>query len=683
YVKETNLSASPLTVTSGTGTITFGAGVGTNSPLLSLNATGNVIELPQSPTLNTTNGTNVNGQVEVSNGSGGYVATQLLTIAATSQTGTYGSTPPTNLPITYTIQNSTATPTPPTNVSAATETWSVTPTSTSSIGIYEETVSGATWTGTGASAANPYTFIYVNGGLTINPATLYYTATPASSAYGANIASLTGSIAVTGLKNGDTLSGVATGTALFTTTATSASNVGPYSIVGSGVSLTDANYVLAQAPGNSTAYTITPADLYYAASTAASTYGSAIAPVSGTVMGLTNGDTLSSVATGTALFTTTATSTSNAGSYAITGDGLTLTSSNYQLAQSPGNSTAYTITPADLYYTANTASSTYGASIAPLSGSLTGFIGSDTLATTTTGTASFSTTATSASNVGAYGVTGSGLTLIDSNYTLVQASGNSSAYTITPATLYYTANTASSAYGANIAPLTGGITGFIGSDTLATTTTGTASFATTATSASNVGTYGVTGSGLTLNDSNYTLAQGSANGSAYVITPATLTVTGTTIANKLFNGTVSATISGGTLVGVVPNDVVTLSQAAYFASFVPGAQVPVIVNDTLGGANAGNYVLSEPTGLFATILAPMAAPTAVEQTGVPTQTNTSVAIGAINPLSLTSAGLSAVTLGVTQGGVNAIGASEGTTSTVISPYVVQSGDPLLKNGGAS
>ncbi|WP_284257518.1 YDG domain-containing protein, partial [Acidocella aquatica] len=167
------------------------------------------------------------------------------------------------------------------------------------------------------------------------------------------------------------------------------------------------------------------------------------------------------------------------------------------------------------------------------------------------------------------------------------------------------------------------------------------------------------------------------------IAPAALTVTGTTIANKLFDGTVSATVSGGTLVGVVPNDVVTLAQSAVFGSITPGAQVPIIVNDTLGGASARNYVLNEPAGLFATILAPMAAPTAVEQTGVLTQTNTSLATGAINPLGLVSGGLSAVTLGVTQGGVNGAGTSGGTSSTVISPYVVQSNDRLWKKNRTS
>ena len=47
--------------------------------------------------------------------------------------------------------------------------------------------------------------------------------------------------------------------------------------------------------------------------------------------------------------------------------------------------------PAALTYTANTASMTYGGSVPALSGTVTGFVGSDSLVTSTTGSAIFTT----------------------------------------------------------------------------------------------------------------------------------------------------------------------------------------------------------------------------------------------------------------------------------------------------
>ena len=753
YVKETNLAASPLTVNAGTGTITLGAGVGTNSPLLSFNATGNIIDLPQNPTLNTTNGTTVNGQVQVYDGSS-YVNTELLTIAAANSAQTYGTTPVTNLPLTYAVQGSSASASPPTDVSAASEAWTVTPSASSSAGIYGETVSGATWTGSGS---NPYTFIYVNGALTINPAALYYTANTASSTYGGSIAPLSGTI--TGFLNGDTLGTTTTGTAIYATNANIGSGVGSYAITGSGLTLTNSDYTLAQASGNSTSYTIDPATLYYTANTASSAYGADIAPLSGTITGFMNGDTLGTTTTGTAAYATTATTTSNVGSYAITGTGLTVTDLNYVLAQGAGNGTSYTIDPATLYYTANTASSAYGADIAPLSGTITGFMNGDTLGTTTTGTAAYATTATTSSGVGSYTVTGDGLTVTDTNYTLAQAAGNSTSYSIDPATVTLTGFTGvSRAYdgtatialtgtpvfgglvggqtltlenagtgmlsGANagpqtvstdialadgtglasnyvlvqpdIAPVTitpatltvtglagtnrtyNGTTidaltglpvlnGLIGGETLTVenASTGTLAYA-------NVGAEAVSTS-ITLADgtglaSNYTLVQPDLG--TVSIAPATLTVAGTSIATKPFDGTTAATVSGGTLQGVIGNDVVTLTQTGAFDSIAPGLDA-VTITDTLGGANAGNYALSEPAGLFATINAPPTIPTAVEQTGLIAKTSTNEAVGAINPTASVDASMPLVMLGIQQGGVNADGAV-GSSASAISPYLLQS-----------
>lgn len=85
------------------------------------------------------------------------------------------------------------------------------------------------------------------------------------------------------------------------------------------------------------------------------------------------------------------------------------------------------------------------------------------------------------------------------------------------------------------------------------------------------------------------------------LTPVTLTVTGSSVANKTYDATTSATISGGVLVGVIGSDNVTLTQVGNFTTSNAGTAIAVTTSNTLGGAAAGNYVLIQPTGLTANI----------------------------------------------------------------------------------
>ena len=91
-----------------------------------------------------------------------------------------------------------------------------------------------------------------------------------------------------------------------------------------------------------------------------------------------------------------------------------------------------------LYYVADPKPSIYGQPIPTLTGTVTGLLPGDSLATATTGTLQFSTTASSASIVGTYPIVGFGLTALG-NYVLAQAAANATAYTINPATLTITA----------------------------------------------------------------------------------------------------------------------------------------------------------------------------------------------------------------------------------------------------
>ncbi len=363
--------------------------------------------------------------------------------------------------------------------------------------------------GSGLSAVN-YVFAQDAGNATayeILQATLVYVANPYSRFYGdPEDGPLTGT--VTGLRNGDTLEGVTSGTLLFTSEATIDSPVGAYAITGSG--LTSANYVFVQAPGNATAYQITPAVLLYTANPYSRFYGDAEeGPLTGTVTGFRNGDTLESATSGSLLFTSPATQASPVGVYAIDGSGLSAV--NYVFEQAPGNATAYQIVPAVLLYTANPYSRLYGdPEDGPLTGTVTGFRNGDTLESVTSGSLLFTSPATQASPVGVYAIDGSGLSAV--NYVFEQAPGNATAYRITPATLLYTANPHSRFFGEDNGVLTGTVTGFRNGDTLDSATTGTLMFTSPADRSSLPGRYAIDGSGL--DAANYVFEQAPGNATA-------------------------------------------------------------------------------------------------------------------------------------------------------------------------
>lgn len=193
-------------------------------------------------------------------------------------------------------------------------------------------------------------------------------------------------------------------------------------------------------------------------------------------------------------------------------------------------------------------------------------------------------------------------------YTLTQPTGLTA--DITPKALTVTGATVTAkAYdGTTVANLGGtpALSGIVSGDT------GTVSIVTTSVVANydnaNIGTGKVvTVSGYTLSGAssgNYTLTQPSLTGN---ITAKPLTITGVTADNKLQDGTTTATLSGTpTLVGVEAVDngnvTVTGTPTATFASAAPGTAIAVTVTGyTLGGTAAGNYSVSQPTGLTADI----------------------------------------------------------------------------------
>ena len=103
---------------------------------------------------------------------------------------------------------------------------------------------------------------------------------------------------------------------------------------------------------------------------------------------------------------------------------------------------------------------------------------------------------------------------------------------------------------------------------------------------------------------NYNLANAQTTAFAN-ITPKSVAVAGTTVASKTYDGTIAASLSNGSLLGIIPTDVanITLTQAGNFADKNVGTNKTVTAADLLSGTEAGNYSLVQPTGLTANITA--------------------------------------------------------------------------------
>ena len=92
---------------------------------------------------------------------------------------------------------------------------------------------------------------------------------------------------------------------------------------------------------------------------------------------------------------------------------------------------------------------------------------------------------------------------------------------------------------------------------------------------------------------NYTLADTSILTAD--ITRKGVDVNGTTVSDKIYDGTTQSTLTGGTLSGVIGSDNLTLSQSGVFASQNVGTNLDVTVTDSLVGTVADNYSLNTPS----------------------------------------------------------------------------------------
>ena len=304
----------------------------------------------------------------------------------------------------------------------------------------------------------------------------------------------------------------------------------------------------------------------------------------------------------------------SAGTLALTGSA----ASNYTLSGITANGSAVTITPATLTYTATPASSLAGAAIPPLTGTVTGFVGFDSLASATTGAALFTTTATTASPVGAYPVTGSGLTANFGNYTFVQAAGNATAFTLTASQIV--AGSVFSDHGSTA--LSGATVGLIlnagtSEPSVISGAGGAYEFVLPAGTITNTGLFVYLTSGGLKGNSFYDGATGSVTGLdiygnyfRVLNAPATLSGTGTALAatlngftspNFLFGlGVANALVlSGDNFELLSPAPTFTIDQSVNAASFaVTASQISLADGVTTSGAQTYDGAALVPAGGF-------------------------------------------------------------------------------------
>ncbi len=268
---------------------------------------------------------------------------------------------------------------------------------------------------------------------------------------------------------------------------------------------------------------------------------------------------------------------------------------------------------------AGTAVVTYGAGISCVA-TITRSAGSNTptgsVSWTTGGAGTFATSPCTLAGSGAsatcsvtYSPTsvGSGSHLITATYAgdanFTTSNGNQSV-TVNTAAVTPVITATSKVYDGNLTSTiqTRSLTGIIGADNV-TLTGGTATFDTKTVGIGKT----VTGTGFTFGGAqvaNYHLASLTATTTANIAAKA-LTITGITANNKVYDRLLGTTLTGTAApVGVISGDTVTIAgspSANFLTSTVGNGKTVTVSGYTLGGLDAGNYSVSQPSGLTANI----------------------------------------------------------------------------------
>jgi hypothetical protein len=295
--------------------------------------------------------------------------------------------------------------------------------------------------------------------------------------------------------------------------------------------------------------------------------------------------------------------------YALTG----AQAGNYSLTQ-PTGITA-NITEKALTITANTINKPYGDVLTTGPGktafSSSGLVAGETIAsvTLTYGTGAAGTDPVAATNVGGIVASApvSGVGFIATNYAISYTAGD---LTVAPKSLTITATPVNKTYGTALTSGAGysgfNAVGLVSGEVAGTVTV---TYGTGSAANANVGTYNnsvvlsaLTGGSGGFNPSNYTIGYADAN---IVVGAKTLTLSGAGVSNKVYDGNTNATLNTATLVGVESGDDCTLDAtlaSGTFASANAANGIGVTITGyALAGTAAGNYTLTQPSGITANI----------------------------------------------------------------------------------
>ncbi|MFA6127810.1 MAG: YDG domain-containing protein [Bacteroidales bacterium] len=335
--------------------------------------------------------------------------------------------------------------------------------------------------------------------------------------------------------------------------------------------------------------------------------GTTTATTSGTaaLSGIIAGDVADAVLAGTPVLNFATAAVGNGKAITVTGYTLTGTASgNYSLAQPAGLTANITekgltitgLTGVNRFYNGTTTATTTGTA------ALAGVVSGDVANVTLGGTPVLNFADALVGNAKAITVTGYTITgSAASNYTLAQPAGLTANIIQQPVTITgltgvnkeYDRTTTATTSG------TAALSGVIAADIANVTLGGTAilNFANALAGTAKA----ITVTGYTISGSasaNYSLTQ--PTGLTANITAKALTLPDALATNKTYDGTAAAVITG-TLTGIIAPDVVTLVGTGTFPSASAGAGLVVTPTCTLAGADAGNYSLTDPIGLTATI----------------------------------------------------------------------------------
>jgi len=275
----------------------------------------------------------------------------------------------------------------------------------------------------------------------------------------------------------------------------------------------------------------------------------------------------------------------HAGTYNIAYQSGLVSSEGYTFVDNPDSDFTYTIAPRPVTLTG---ARTYDGSTTVLGSvlSVTNLVGSDSVTVSGTGTNDLA-----GQNAGSQTlVATTGLSLNDPDYTLVGATGSvdiaAKVLTISGSSV------ASKVYdGTTDATVAAGtLGGIVGTDSVDVQ--------------SSSGLFATSTVGNNINvAASYTL--GGAEAADYSlggqiltgdITPKALTLTGSTVASKVYDGTTSATVTAGSLTGFIAGDTVDVASASgLFATSTAGNNIDVAASYTLGGAQAVDYSLAGQT----------------------------------------------------------------------------------------